>query len=195
MDMGSPWRSKKAFLYFGGAFVIILGAIIVLNAPYNFVLYRAGAGEQIYFTLHDREGYYPKLEISLDLRSSNTTDVVLVDFSVANNETAQINTVNFTLTSIDIVPNSNPPAYVARQTIDISPGNYTITIDRAYGIAFMDVGLTQQSDSRLYIVAGGMMNIIGLFMGGAGYFVSGSFLPTGDEIIVDWGYEDEKYEN
>ncbi|MFW9966609.1 MAG: hypothetical protein ACFFEA_05590 [Candidatus Thorarchaeota archaeon] len=193
--MGSPWRSKKAFLYFGGAFVIILGAMIVLSAPYNFVLYRAGAGENIYFTLHDREGYYPRLEISLDLRPSNTTNAVLVDFSVANNETAQVTTVNFTLTSLDMVPDSNPPVLVARQTIDISPGNYTIAIDRANGVVFMDVGLTQHSDSRLYIVTGGMMNIIGLFMGGAGYFVSGTFLPTGDEMIVDWGYEDEKYEN
>ncbi|MHA2066057.1 MAG: hypothetical protein ACXABY_16925, partial [Candidatus Thorarchaeota archaeon] len=77
--MGSPWRSKKAFLYFGGAFVILLGAAIVLSSPYNYIGYRGGENEQMDFTLHGSAGYYPQLEISLSLHPSNTS-VVFVDF-------------------------------------------------------------------------------------------------------------------
>ncbi len=192
--MGSPWRSKKAFLYFGGAFVIILGAAIILSSPYNYIGYRGGENDLMIFTLHDRSGYYPQLEISLNLHPSNTS-IVLVDFSVSNNVTAQVFTANFTLTPSDIVPDSNPAIYVARQTIDVLPGNYTVIVDKANGTGTMDIGLTQLSDSRLYIVTGGAMNIFGLFMGAAGYFVSGTLLPTGDEMIVDWGYEDDEYQS
>jgi hypothetical protein len=193
--MGSPWRSKKAFLYFGGAFVILLGAAIVLSAPYNYIGYRGGETERMDFILYGRAGYYPQLEISLELHSENTTEVVFVDFSVSSNTSMQVYTANFTINFTHMVPDSNPPVYVARQTIDVPSGNYTVIVDRAYGTGTMDIGLTQISDSRLFIVTGGAMNIIGLFMGGAGYFVSGAFLPTGDEMIVDWGYEDEEYEN
>ncbi|MHA2142662.1 MAG: hypothetical protein ACXADC_11810 [Candidatus Thorarchaeota archaeon] len=192
--MGSPWRSKKAFLYFGGAFIILLGAAIVLSAPYNYIGYRGGENERMAFTLHSRAGYYPQLEISLSLHPSNTT-VVLVDFSVESNTSSQVYTTNFTLSPSDMVPDSNPAIYVARQTIDVPSGNYTVIVDQANGTGTMDIGLTQISDSRLFIVTGGAMNIIGLFMGGAGYFVSGALLPTGDEMIVDWGYEDDEYMN
>lgn len=193
--MGSPWRTKKAFLYFGGAFIIILGGAIVLSAPYNYIGYRGGETERMDFVLFSRAGYYPQLEISLELHSENTTELVFVDFSVLSNTSMQVYTVNFTITPADAVPDSNPPVYVARQTIDVPSGNYTVVVDRVDGTGTMDIGLTQMSDSRLFIVTGGAMNILGLFMGGAGYFVSGTFLPTGDEMIVDWGYEDEEYGN
>lgn len=189
--MGSPWRSKKAFLYFGGAIVIILGGAIVLSSPYNYIGYRAAETERMDFTLFDRAGYYPQLEISLNVNPFNTTDVVVVDFSVSSNTSLQVYTVNFTLTPLDMVPDSNPVVYVARKTIDVPSGNYTVVVDVANGTGTMDIGLTQLSDSRLFIVTGGALNIIGLFMGGAGWFVSGAFLPTGDEMIVDWGYEDD----
>jgi hypothetical protein len=192
--MGSPWRSKKAFLYFGGAFVILLGGAIVLSAPYNYIGYRGGANSQMPFTLLSTVGYYPQLEISLTLHPANTT-VVLVDFRVASNTSMNVYTANFTLTPADMVPDSNPAVYVARQTINVPSGNYTVIADRANGTGIMDIGLSQISDSRLFIVTGGAMNIFGLFMGGAGYFVSGTLLPTGDEMIVDWGYEDEEYGN
>jgi hypothetical protein len=194
--MGNPWRSKKAFLYFGGAFVIMLGGIIILSAPYNIVIYRASVGEELPFTIRDAAGYYPQLEISLDIQaSSNTSIVIAIDFTVRNNESSQVLPVNFTLTSDDVVPDSNPPAFVSQQTIDAVPGNYTITLDRVNASAIMDVGFTQMSDSRLFIVVGGSLNILGLIMGGAGWLLTGTFLPTGDETIVDWGYEDKEYQN
>ncbi|MHA2004196.1 MAG: hypothetical protein ACW975_07090 [Candidatus Thorarchaeota archaeon] len=193
--MGSPWRSKKAFLYFGGAIVILLGGAIVLSAPYNYIGYRGAETERMDFTLTDRPGYYPQLEISLNLNPFNATEIVLVDFSVLSNTSMQVYTFNFTLTADNMVPDSNPRVYVARHTIDVLPGDYTVVVDRADGTGTMDIGLTQISDSRIFIVTGGAMNILGLFMGGAGWFVSGAFLPTGDEMIVDWGYEEEEYEN
>ncbi|MFW9803998.1 MAG: hypothetical protein ACFFFC_15150 [Candidatus Thorarchaeota archaeon] len=191
--MSSPWRSKKAFLYFGGAFVIILGGIIVLSAPYNIVIYRASVGERMPFTVRDVSGYYPQLEISVDIRaSSNITAAIAIDFTVQNDESSHVYTMNFTLTSNDVVPGSNPPTYVSRQMIDVVPGQYTITLDRANETALMDIGFTQMTDSRLFIVTGGSLNILGLIMGGTGWFLTGSFLPTGDEMIVDWGYEEEE---
>ncbi|MFW9912491.1 MAG: hypothetical protein ACFFEU_08460 [Candidatus Thorarchaeota archaeon] len=194
--MGNPWRSKKAFLYFGGVFVIILGGIIILSAPYNIVIYRASVGEVLPFTIRDAAGYYPQLEISLDIRaSSNTSRAIAIDFTVRSNESSQVYPMNFTLTSDDVIPDSNPPTFVSQQTIDVVPGDYTITLDRANETALMDIGFTQMSDSRLYIVIGGSLNILGLIMGGAGWLLTGAFLPTGDEAIVDWGYEDEEYQN
>jgi hypothetical protein len=38
------------------------------------------------------------------------------------------------------------------------------------------------------------MNIIGLVMCMSGYFVAGTFLPTGEETIVGWGYEEKEKE-
>ena len=193
--MGNPWRSKKAFLYFGGAFVIILGGIIVLSAPYNIVIYRASVGERMPFTIRDVSGYYPQLEISVDIRAStNATSAIAIDFAIQKDESPQVYSMNFTLTSDDVVPGSNPPTFVSRQMIDVIPGEYTITLDRANATALMDIGFTQMSNSRLFIVTGGALNIIGLIMGGAGWFLTGSFLPTGDEMIVDWGYEDKEYQ-
>ena len=192
--MGSPWRTKKAILYFGGAFIIILGGAIVLIAPYNYIGYRGGEGEVMDFALFNRAGYYPQLEISLNLYPFNTTDVVFVDFTVSSDTSSHVYTMNFTLTESDMVPDSNPRVYLGRQTIDVPIGNYTVIVDRANGTGTMDIGLTQISDSRLFIVTGGALNIAGLFMGGAGYFISGTFLPTGDDLIVDWGYEEEEYE-
>ncbi|MFW9889532.1 MAG: hypothetical protein ACFFER_15195 [Candidatus Thorarchaeota archaeon] len=168
----------------------------MLRAPYNIVIFRTSIGEELPFTIRDVAGYYPQLEISLDiLASANTTTPIAIDFTVRSDELPQTYVVNFTLTSDDKVPGSNPPAFVSRRTIDVVPGNYTITLDRANETALMDIGFTQMSDSRLFIVVGGSLNIIGLIMGGAGWFITGSFLPTGDETIVEWGYEDEEYQN
>jgi hypothetical protein len=189
--MSSPWRTRKAILYFGGAFIILLGGAIVLIAPYNYLGYRAGENQSRAFTLTDRSGYYPELEISVTCHPDNTTPAVLVDFAIRNNATAQITWLNFTLTELDMVPGTNPPSYVSRQTTTISPGAYTVIAVRVEGTTILDVGLTQSSDSRLFIVTGGSLNILGLFMGIAGYFVAGTFLPTGDDIIVDWGYDEE----
>jgi hypothetical protein len=74
----------------------------------------------------------------------------------------------------------------------IDPGNYTIAASNFEGTFIIDVGFTQFSDSRVFIVTGGIMNIVGLFMGMAGYFVAGAFLPSGDDVIVDWGYDEEE---
>ena len=81
---------------------------------------------------------------------------------------------------------------VSVQIIDISNGNYTATIDRVDGSTLVDLGLKQVSDSRIFIVIGGSMNILGLIMGAAGYFVRGAFLPSDSDTIVEWGYDREE---
>ncbi len=192
--MSSPWRTKKAFLYFGGAFIILLGGAIILLSPYNYIQYRPLEGEFMPFTIKDSPGYYPQFEISVTCHPEDGTEYVLIDFAVRNNETSEVFWMNFTLSSLDMVPDSNPPSYVARMHSDIEPGNYSIAGMRYEGTIIIDVGFTQFSDSRLFIVTGGIMNIVGLFMGMAGYFVAGAFLPTGDDIIVDWGYDEEEDE-
>jgi hypothetical protein len=95
-----------------------------------------------------------------------------------------------TLSEIDTVPSTDRLAYEQRVTIDLDYGNYTINVDRVDNAANLDISFTQISDSRTFIVTGGLLNIAGLFMGGIGYCVKGSFIPSGDEAIVDWGYEE-----
>jgi hypothetical protein len=51
------------------------------------------------------------------------------------------------------------------------------------------------SDSRIFITIGGSMNILGLVMVIAGYFVAGTFLPTDSDTIVEWGFDKEEKEN
>ncbi|MHA2221623.1 MAG: hypothetical protein ACXAAO_06150, partial [Candidatus Thorarchaeota archaeon] len=55
----------------------------------------------------------------------------------------------------------------------------------------VDLGLNQISDSRVFILVGGSMNILGAFMGIGGYFVAGSFLPSDSDVITEWGYDEE----
>lgn len=191
MTVSSSWRTKKAVLYFGGAFIILLGGAIVLLAPYNYLGYRAGENQSRAFTIQGRDGYYPELEISVTCHPENSTGAIFVDFAVRNNVTDEITWVNFTLTELDMVPETNPPSYVAIQLTGIAPGNYTVVALKVEGTTMIDVGLTQSSDFRLFIVTGGLLNIFGLIMGIGGYFVSGTFLPTGDDIIIDWGYDEE----
>ncbi|GAH73407.1 unnamed protein product [marine sediment metagenome] len=36
------------------------------------------------------------------------------------------------------------------------------------------------------------MNIAGLLMGATGYCIGGSLIPTGDEAIVEWGWDEHQ---
>ncbi|MFW9981188.1 MAG: hypothetical protein ACFFE3_04620, partial [Candidatus Thorarchaeota archaeon] len=63
--MGSIWFSKKAFLYFGGAAVIILGGMVVLISPYHYVNFSMLENQQRGFAIWDKPGYYEQLEISI----------------------------------------------------------------------------------------------------------------------------------
>ncbi len=191
--MGSVWLSKKAFLYFGGAAVILIGAAIVLMAPYHYVNYAVTEHEQRSFEIWDIDGYYPQLEISVALRVINST-TVNIDFIFRNNATADILVANMTLDQDNLVETPDVTLLQGSIDIDIPPGNYTITIDRIAGGGMIDLGFNQASDSRLFIVVGGTMNIIGLVMAISGYFVAGTFLPTDADTIVEWGYENREEE-
>jgi len=191
--MGSVWLSKKAFLYFGGAAIILIGGAIVLMAPYHYVNYAVTEHEQRPFEIWDLDGYYPQLEIAVGLRVINST-IVNIDFVFYNNATAEVLVANMTLDEDNLVETPDTTLLQGSITIDIPPGNYTITVDRIAGAGMIDLGFNQLSDSRLFIVAGGAMNIIGLVMAISGYFVAGSFLPTDTDTIVEWGYENREEE-
>ncbi|MFW9975902.1 MAG: hypothetical protein ACFFDQ_11575, partial [Candidatus Thorarchaeota archaeon] len=192
-SMGSVWLSKKAFLYFGGAAVILIGGAIVLMAPYHYVNYAVTEHEQRPFEIWDLDGYYPQLEISVALRVINST-TVNIDFVFHNNATAEVLVANMTLDEDNVVETPDTTLLQGSITIDIPPGNYTITVDRIAGAGMIDLGFNQASDSRLFIVVGGAMNIIGLVMAISGYFVAGSFLPSDTDTIVEWGYENREEE-
>ncbi|MHA1576927.1 MAG: hypothetical protein ACTSU3_06165, partial [Candidatus Thorarchaeota archaeon] len=66
-------------------------------------------------------------------------------------------------------------------------GPYTIYTDTIVGAADFDFGMTQLSESRTFVVIGGIMNIVGLIMGASGYFVGGTLITSGEEAILDWG--------
>ena len=189
--MRSVWFSKKAFLYFGGAFIIILGGAIVYSAPYHAVGYIALAGNRGSFSIWDKDQFYPQLEVWISVRPSNIT-LVNVDITIMNNDTFDMHTINMTLTTEHQLPDSNPPIFENTVIIDLDPGNYTLTLDRLDGTGFADIGLTQLSDMRVWVVTGGTMNIVGLIMAVIGFFLPGQMLPTGDESIVEWGYEEEE---
>jgi hypothetical protein len=80
--------------------------------------------------------------------------------------------------------------YEYSEIIDLPVGNYTVTLENVVGAGNVDLGLNQISDSRVWIVTGGMMNIIGIVMGILGYLVPGSFLPSDSDTIVEWGYDE-----
>ena len=189
--MRSVCFSKKAFLYFGGAFIIILGGAIVYSAPYHATGYMALTGRQASFSIWDEDRFYPQLEVWVSVRPSNVT-LVNVDITILNNDTLEVQTINMTLTDEHRTPGSNPPEFENTVVISLDPGNYTLTLDRLNGAGFADIGLTQLSDMRNWVVTGGTMNIVGLIMAVIGYFLPGQILPTGDESIIEWGYEKEE---
>ncbi len=188
--MRSVWFSKKAFFYFGGVFIIILGGAIVYSAPYHAMGYIAMAGNRGSFSIWDKAGFYPQLEVWISVRPSNST-LVNVDISLLNNDTFNVYTINMTLTATHQILDSNPPVFENTVVINLDPGNYTLTLDRLDGAGFADIGLTQSSDMRNWVVTGGTMNIVGFIMVVIGFFLPGLMLPTGDESIVEWGYEKE----
>ena len=188
--MGSVWLSKKAFLYFGGAAIILLGGAIVLIAPYHYVNLAVVENDQRTFAIWDSQGYYPQLEISLSMRPGNQT-TLYVDLVFVENSTLDTYIVNFTLTNDNLIETPDASFYEDSRIIDIPTGNYTITMDRVLGTSLVDLGLKQVSDSQIVIFIGGSMNIIGLIMGISGYFVAGSFLPTDSDTIVEWGFDEE----
>lgn len=189
--MRSVWFSKKAFLYFGGVFIIILGGAIVYFAPYHSTGYIAMDGRQVTFSIWNEDRFYPELEVWVSVRPSNST-LVSVDLTILNNETLDVQTMNITLTAEHQLPGSNPPVFEKTVVINLDPGNYLLTLDRLDGASFVDIGLTQLSDMRTWVVTGGTMNIVGLIMGIIGYVLPGELISTGDERIVEWGYEEEK---
>ena len=192
--MGSVWLSKKAFLYFGGAAIIILGGVFVLIAPYHYVNLAVLENDQRTFSIWDEQGFYPQLEVSVSMRPGNST-IIELDIVLVENNTLDTYVVNYTLTEDDLIETPDASFYESLQIIDIASGNYTITIDHVSEALMIDLGLKQLSDSKIYIAIGGSMNILGLIMGAAGYFVRGAFLPTDSDTIVEWGYDEEKEED
>lgn len=189
--MGSVWFSKKAFLYFGGAAIILIGGAIVLMSPYHYINFAVLENDQRTFEIWDKQGYYPQLEVSVALRPGNST-MVEIGIVLEENSTLDIIIVNMTLDYNNIVETQDSIFYEDRIWIDIPYGNYTVIIDQVNGAGLIDLGFKQASDSELFIFIGGSMNIIGLFMGISGYFVAGTFLPTDTDIIVEWGYGEEE---
>ncbi len=189
--MGNPLLSKKAFLYFGGTFVLLLGGAIVLMAPYHYTGYVALQGDRDAFEIWEGTGYYSQLEVAITVTPS-LNNSVFVDIRFINNESLVTNTVNMTLSTADSLLDAERVIYEKRVILDLDPGNYTIFIDRIEGASDMDLAFTQISDSRAYIVTGGVMNIAGLLMGATGYCIGGSLIPTGDEAIVEWGWDEHQ---
>ncbi|MHA1959462.1 MAG: hypothetical protein ACW99U_04490 [Candidatus Thorarchaeota archaeon] len=187
--MGSPWFTKKAFLYFGGAAIILIGGVVVLSAPYHSFGYIATSGDGYAFEMWESAGFYDQLEVVLSARPSNDT-IIDIDVRIVNNDTLATETLNFTLTSANRLEDVTPLVYENRTMLDIDYGNYTIFIDRVEGIIWIDLAYTQSSDSRTFIVVGGAMNILGLIMGATGYCVSGTLITSEEETIVEWGYDD-----
>ena len=189
--MGSVWFSKKAFLYFGGAAIILIGGAIVLMAPYHYVNFAVIENDQRTFDIWDKQGYYPQLEVSVSLRPGNASTIE-IGIVLHENSTFDTYIFNMTLDQNDLVEAGDDTFFEDSLLVDIPYGNYTVTIDQVDGAGLIDVGLRQGSDSEIFIFVGGSMNIIGLFMGIGGYFVAGAFLPSDSDIVVEWGYEGEE---
>jgi hypothetical protein len=190
--MGSIWLSKKSFLYFGGAAIILLGGLIVVLAPYHYVNFSVTQNERRTFEIYDQANYYPQLEISVSLRVGNQS-TIFIDLSIVNNVTLATIPVNLTLTEENQKTGpGNIILYEDSVIIDIAAGNYTIYVDRILGASTMDMGFNQVSDSRLFIIIGGSMNVFGIIMISGGYCIPGSLLPTDSETIISWGYEDDE---
>jgi hypothetical protein len=192
--MGSVWFSKKAFLYFGGAAVILIGGALVLMAPYHYINFAVVENEQRTFDVWDKDGYYPQVEFSISTRLGNTS-IIEIGLLLLENSTLDTIVVNISLDDSNMVE-TNQGTFIEGSILeDIPFGNYTITIDQVEGAGLIDLGLKQESDSRLFIGVGGSMNFLGMAMCIGGYFVPGHFLPTDSDTIVEWGYDDEEEEN
>ncbi|MGD9397261.1 MAG: hypothetical protein PVJ05_12590 [Candidatus Thorarchaeota archaeon] len=189
--MGSVWLSKKAFLYFGGTAIILIGGALVLMAPYHFNNFAVIENQQRSFSVWDQDGYYPRLEITVTTRLGNSS-IVNIGFVLVENTTLETYVINITLDQSNRVEADDQIFLEDFIVVDINPGNYTITFEQIDGIGRIDIGFEQSSDSRLFVFVGGSMNIIGLLMGIGGYIMPGTFLPTDSDTIVDWGYEDEE---
>jgi len=189
--MGSVWLSKKAFLYFGGAAIILIGGAIVLAAPYHYINFAVTENEQRTFDIWDIQGYYPQLEVSVSFRPGNSS-IIDIDLVLVENSTLDTYTINMTLDQDNLIETPDAVFYEGSIITDIPYGNYTVTMDNLSGIGLIDIGFNQISDSKFFIMLGGSMNILGLIMGISGYFVAGTFLPSDSDIIVDWGYADEE---
>ncbi len=190
--MGSIWFSKKSFLYIGGAMVILLGGMIVVMAPYHYVNFSIMQNDQRTFEVYDAANYYPQLEVSVSLRPGNQT-IIYLDISIVNNVTLDVTFVNMTLTEENqIVGPEQSIFYEDSLVIDIATGNYTLTVDRVLGATLFDLGLNQISDSRLFIVIGGALNIFGIIMIIGGYCLPGTLFPSDSDTIISWGYEEKE---
>jgi len=189
--MGSVWFSKKAFLYFGGAAIILIGGALVLMAPYHYINFAILENERRTFDVWDEDGYYPQVEFSVSIRFQNETDIE-IGLVLVENVTLDTYIVNISLTSDNLIETNDASFLETSIVEDIPFGNYTITIDRIDGAGLIDLGLRQMSDSKLWIGVGGSMNVLGLLMGIGGYFVPGHFLPTDADTIVEWGYDEEE---
>jgi hypothetical protein len=188
--MGSVWLSKKAFLYFGGTAIILIGGALVLMAPYHFNNFAVIENQQRSFSVLDQDGYYPRLEITVTTRIGNSS-IVNIGFVLVENSTLETYVVNITLDESNRIETQDEVYLEDFLFVNIDPGNYTITFEQIDGIGRIDIGFEQSSDSRLFVFTGASMNIIGLLMGIAGYLMPGAFLPTDSDTIVDWGFEDE----
>ena len=191
--MGSVWLSKKAFLYFGGTAIILIGGALVLIAPYHFNNFAVIENQQRSFSIWDKDGFYPRLEITVSTRLGNSS-VVNIGFVLEENSTLETYVINITLDDSNRVEAQEEIFLEDFLVVDIDPGNYTITFEQIEGVGRIDIGFEQSSDSRLFVFFGASMNIIGMLMGIAGYLMPGTFLPTDSDTIVDWGYEDEEEE-
>ncbi len=184
------WLSKKGLLYLSSIILLLGGGAVILSAPYHYYGFVAGEGDRQPFNIWSLPGYYEQLEISVTVQGVNVS-VISVDFRIVENQTDAVYILNMTLDSQDTIPGSNPPVRVKREVIDVPYGNYTIYIDSVEGASSLDISYKQLSDSRTYIVTGGMMNIIGLAAALIGWCVSGSVMSGDQETIVDWQYEEE----
>lgn len=191
--MGSVWFSKKAFLYFGGVAVILIGGMLVVASPYHYINYNISENVSRPWGMYDAPGYYTQVEISVSLRPSNQTAIYL-DLVIRDNSTMELTFVNMTLGPEHQIEGPDTIIYEYSEIIDLPVGNYTVFFDRIDGAGSIDLGLNQLSDSRFWIVTGGSMNILGIIMGIGGYFVSGTFLPSDSDTIVAWGYDEKESE-
>jgi len=191
--MGSIWFSKKSFFYFGGLAVILIGGMIVIASPYHYINYSVSENQARPWTMYDAPGYYPQLEISISVRPANAT-IVQLDLVILENSTSGNRFVNMTLGPENQVVGPDFILYEYDEIIDLPAGNYTVYFDNVEGIGGIDLGLNQISDSRTWIVSGGILNILGIIMGIAGYLVPGSFLPSDSDTIIEWGYDQEESE-
>ncbi len=188
--MRSIWFSKKSFLYFGGVAIILLGGMIVVMSPYHYINYNISENVQRPWEVYDASGYYPQVEISVSLRPSNTTHVFL-DLVIMDNDTLETTFLNMTIGPEHQLQGPDTIIYEYSEIIDLPIGNYTVFFDKIDGAGNIDFGLNQISDSRFWIVTGGSMNILGIFMGIAGYLVAGTFLPSDTDRIIEWGYDEQ----